>query len=508
MVMRFGVLGPVEASTDARLVVVGGPRERRLLAMLLLHPNLTVPLHRLTAALWGDDAPQTARAQLHNSVSKLRRALATDGPQLAPIVRSGQGFALRISEDQVDTTLFARYVAQATHEADPARAVALLRTALDLWRGPALDGIENGVLGGEARRLDEQRLACLERRITVDLELGRHTEMVGELEALTAQHPQRERLVELHMLALYRAGRRQDALEAYTAARARLAEQAGLDPLPELDRLQRAILRSEPALDPPRRPVTVAGTAAPSDTPAQLPADGADFTGRVDQLHQLDALLGETQDRTARTAVVISAIDGTAGIGKTALATHWAHRVRDRFPDGQLYTNLRGYSDAAPLAPIQVLARFLRALGVPADHVPADLDEAASLYRTRLAGKRLLILLDNARSPDQVRPLLPGVAGCLVVITSRDRLSGLVARDGARRISLDVLSPEETRDLLARLLGAERTAAEPDACAELGRLCAHLPLALRIAAAHLLDRPGQSIESYVDACRRYPSGNG
>jgi len=501
MMMRFGVLGPIAVWSGERPVRVGGPRERRLLAMLLLHPNTALPLHRLAAALWGQDAPMTAKAQLHNGVSKLRRALTTGDGEPVSIAMLGQGFALRLGEDQLDSTLFARHVAEAGRETDPVKAATSLRAALELWRGPALDGIEEGILGGEARRLDEQRLACLERRIAVDLELGRHTEVVGELAALAAEHPDRERLVELQMLALYRAGRRQDALDAYAGARSRLAELAGLDPGPQLDQLQQAILRSDPALDPPRPTVTVADSPVPFDAPAQLPADGAAFTGRGEQLRQLDALVEEAEGEAARTAVVITAIDGTAGVGKTALATHWAHRVRHRFHDGQLYVNLRGYSAIAPLAPTQALAQFLRALGVPAEQVPSELDEAAGLYRTRLADKRMLIVLDNARSPDQVRPLLPGTAGCFVVVTSRDRLSGLVARDGVRRISLDVLSSDETRDLLTRVLGADRTRAEPDACAELGRLCAHLPLALRIAAAHLVDHPDRSIEGYVTALR-------
>jgi DNA-binding SARP family transcriptional activator/Tfp pilus assembly protein PilF len=500
--IRFGILGPIAVWVGEQLVRVGGPRERRLLAMLLLHSNKAVPLHRLAAALWAQDAPATAKAQLHNSVSRLRRALSVADSETVAIESWRQGFRLQIGEDQLDSLLFARYVAEAGREAEPVRTAQSLRAALGLWRGPALDGIDDGILGTEARRLDDQRLACLEQRITIDLDLGRPAEVAGELAALAAEHPERERLIELRMLALYRAGRRQDALDVYAKARSRLVERAGLDPRRQLDQLQQAILRSDPALDPPRPAVAGSDAPAPVDTPAQLPADGAHFTGRVAQLRQLDLLVEEADTMVAPSAVVITAIDGTAGVGKTALATHWAHRVRDRFPDGQLYVNLRGYSTTAPLAPIQALAQFLRALRVPTDQVPGDPDEAASLYRTRLADKRMLVVLDNALNPDQVRPLLPAAAGSFVVITSRDRLSGLVARDGARRINLDILDPDETHHLLTRILGADRTGAEPDACAELGRLCAHLPLALRIAAAHLLDNPDQPIESYVAALRQ------
>ena len=273
--LSFGVLGPIAVWAGGGPIRVGGPRERRLLATLPLHPNVTVPLHQLAAAVWGDDAPATAKAQLHNSASKLRRALTTGDSDPVAITSSGRGLTLRIDEDRLDSALFARQVSAVDRETDPARAAASLRAALDLWRGPALDGIEDGILGGQARRLDEQRLACLERRIVIDLELGRHAEVVGDLAALVAEHPARERLVELYMLALYRTGRRQDALGVYADLRSRLAEQVGLDPRAQLDRLQQAILRSDPALDPPRPARTAADSPVPFDVPAQLSADGA-----------------------------------------------------------------------------------------------------------------------------------------------------------------------------------------------------------------------------------------
>jgi DNA-binding SARP family transcriptional activator len=493
--MRFGVLGPIAVWDGDEPVRVSGPRERRLLGMLLLYPNVVLPPGRLAAAVWGQDAPATAKAQLHNSVAKLRRVLSTSGT--ASIASSGSGFTLRVEADRIDAASFARQVAEAEREPDPATAAELLRAALKLWRGPALDGADEGILGAEARHLDEQRLGCLERRIALDLDVGRHADVVGELATLAGEHPEREGLVELRMLALYRAGRRQDALAVYAEARRRLAEETGLDPAPRLSRLQQAMLRSDPALDLPQHVVAPAGRLAVPPVPAQLPADAAVFTGRAGQLRWLDALLDGTGG-----APRVAVIDGTAGVGKTALATHWAHRVRDRFPDGQLYVNLRGYSPAAPLAPVEALAQFLRALGVPAEQVPAEVEEAAGLYRTRLADKRLLVVLDNARGPEQVRPLLPGTGACFVVVTSRDRLTGLVAREGAHRISLDVLDPDEVRMLLGRVLGTDRTGAEPGACAELAALCARLPLALRIAAAQLLDRPDESIGSYVAAlCR-------
>src|SRR5439155_18411831 len=307
-----------------------------------------------------------------------------------------------------------------------------------------------------------------------------------------------DRLVELQMLALYRLGRAAEALDVYRQARDRLAGDLGLDPGASLRRLYGAILRGEPLA--PAEAAAAPHPARPAGdwvTPAQLPADLTGFAGRDAQLAQLDALL----DHRA-TAVVISAIAGTAGVGKTALAVHWAHRVRARFPDGQLHVNLRGFDpDAAPIRPDQAVRRFLDALGVPAGRIPNDLDAQVALYRSLLADRRVLVVLDNARDADQVRPLLPGASGCLALVTSRNRLTGLVAVDGAQPVALDLLTTAEARELLAARLGADRVRAEPAAVDQLVHLCARLPLALAVAAARAATEPDLSLATLAAELR-------
>jgi tetratricopeptide (TPR) repeat protein len=336
-----------------------------------------------------------------------------------------------------------------------------------LWHGPALDGLGGALLGRAAAALEESRLAVVEDCLT--WESDRATVSLDELRALVAAYPVRERLVGLLMAALARNGRRDEALAVYQSLTARLAEELGIDPSPELRRRYQALRRVE--------------------VPAQLPADVVGFVGRASELARLDGLLSDAQ--IAQTAV-LSALDGTAGVGKTALAVHWAHTVRDKFPDGQLYVNLHGYSTVAPADPADVLGGFLRALGVPASRVPAEVKAAAAIFRDQLADRRVLVVLDNATGADQVRPLLPDAPGCLALVTSRETLPALT---GAVPVTLDVLPPGDSVALLVEMLGADRVTAEPAATAEVARLCAHLPLALRIAAANLGD--GESIAGYA-----------
>ena len=354
----------------------------------------------------------------------------------------------------------------------------------------------------EAARLEERRLAAVEELTEVELALGGHAGLVGELGVLVARHPLRERLRERLMLALYRSGRQAEALEVYQGGRRLLVEELGLEPGPDLQGLQQAILTSDPGLrldtPPAHRGGAAAAPPSPALTPSQLPADVAGFVGRADDLRQLDALLPERGDH-AETALGVAVVAGMAGVGKTALAVHWAHQVADQFPDGQLYLDLRGYATTPQLRPIEGLRQLLHGLGV--DQVPADLEEAAGLYRSVTAGRRLLLLFDNAATADQVRSLLPGSPGCLVAVTSRDRLAGLVATHGARRLVLGPLPPEEAQALLGEVVGAERIKAEPEAAAELARACSHLPLALRIAAANLADDPEQPISGQVATLR-------
>jgi hypothetical protein len=306
----------------------------------------------------------------------------------------------------------------------------------------------------------------------------------------------REQLHAQLMLAYYRSGRQADALEAYRQARTILIEELGIEPGGELRTLQQAVLRRDPSLDDYRPVLRV--NAVASQVPAQLPAGVADFVGRAAQLTQLDGLA--TSDDLA--AMVIIAISGSAGVGKTALAVQWAHRVADRFPDGQLYVDLRGHDSTRSSLPAAALTAFLQALGVLAGQLPAGEQALAAMYRSALAGRRVLVVLDNAAGAEQIRPLLPGRPGCLVLVTSRDALTGLTARDGARRLLLDALTGREATTLLDRMIGSERVDAEPVAASALARTCGHLPLALRIASAQLQDEPGRSLADYVAAIRQ------
>jgi DNA-binding SARP family transcriptional activator/tetratricopeptide (TPR) repeat protein len=497
--MRFGVLGPLELQGEHGPVVVGARQRQVLLAVLLCQANWPVAIDALVEAVWGQAPPRTARKNLQVHMYHLRRLLGDE----TRIRRTPNGYLLRVAPGELDAAQFEELAEQGGRMLDAGdahTAAALLRRSLGLWRGQAFDGLDTvGVLAEESRCLAERRLAVVERRVDADLATGRHVGLVAELRGLVAEHPLRERFRAQLMLALYRAGRQADALEVYRDTRAALIGELGVEPGPELRRLQQSILRADPALEP----LPAAGPAPQASSagvPAQLPQDVAAFTGRIADLAQLDALLPGDQPEQA-TAVVISAIGGTPGVGKTALAVHWAHRIRGWFPDGQLYINLRGYASTPPLRPIEALAQFLRALGIPAQRVPVELEEAAGMYRSLLAGRRLLVLLDDANSAEQVRPLLPGGPGCLVLVTSRDRLDGLVARDGAHGITLGVLTPADAVTLLGRIVGQSRVAAEPHAAAALAEVCACLPLALRIAAASLAGRPRQTIAGYLAELR-------
>jgi Bacterial transcriptional activator domain/NB-ARC domain len=342
-----------------------------------------------------------------------------------------------------------------------------------------------------AGRLEEARLAVVEERIGCDLALGRHGEVAGELAGLVSEFPLRERLAGLLMTALYRCGRRGEALAAFEAARRVLAGELGLDPGPELAGLQAKVLADDPALAAPAAVPggAVPGGAAAGVVPQQLPAGAGFFAGREAELKELDALLGQAGGEGG--AVVISAVAGMAGVGKTALAVHWARKVAGRFPDGQLYVNLRGYdAEGAAVTAEEVTGWFLVGMGLPAWQIPADAQARAGLYRSVLAGRRVLIVLDNARDAAQVRPLLPGGGGCLVVVTSRAALAGLAAAEGAHPLRLGPLGAEEGVRLLTARLGPERVAAEPEAVTELVARCGHLPLALAVMAARAAADPG------------------
>jgi DNA-binding SARP family transcriptional activator/tetratricopeptide (TPR) repeat protein len=500
------VLGPVTARVHDGWL--GGPPQQRLvLGVLALQAGQVVPAGELIDAVWEERPPRSARASLQALVTRLRQLLA-EGPG-GRVERHGDGYRLRVRPGTVDVQRF-RLLAQAGRDAaDSQAALAAFDQALALWRGPALADVP-GTAKVQAiqAQLAEERLLARQHRLTALLELGRDQEAAGELAGLLAEHPLAERLAGMLMVALYRSGRRGDALRVFRDIRGRLAGQLGVEPGPGLQRLHQQVLAGSRELDraagraawaPAAGPEAVAAAGDLPVVPRQLPAAVASFTGRTSELGILSGLLEHMP--AAGGSVVISAIGGTAGVGKTALAVHWAHLAAGQFPDGQLYANLHGFGPAGrPVRAADAVRGFLASLGLPQDRIPADLDAQAALYRSMLAGKRMLIVLDNAGDEKQVRPLLPGSAGCLVVVTSRRSLTGLAA-EGARVITLDVMSQAEAGELLSARLGARRAAAEPEAVSELAALCARLPLALAVAAVHAAARPDVALASLTAQLR-------
>ncbi len=473
--MWLGLLGPLVVGGAAGPLEVPAAKQRAVLAALALRAGQVVSFDALAGAVWDDAPPPGARVTVRNYVLRLRQLL---GPAGGRIVTRDPGYVLEMSAADVDVLAFGRLYRDggaAVRAGAWAAAAEVLSQALALWRGAPLADVPAPVLHREwADRLEQERLQAFEWRIGAQLRLGGHGEVLGELERLAAEHPLREQVHGLLMLALYRLGRAGDALAAYQHARRLLVDELGVEPGDELRHLQQRVLARDPALAAPAAAVLPQQPPAPV-VPRQLPAAVAEFAGRAGELK----LLAAQVDKPAGTGgtVLISAIGGTAGVGKTALAVHFAHQMTRRFPDGQLYANLRGFDPAGPpVTPVQAIRGFLDALGVPPRPIPADVDAQAGLYRSLMAGKRMLVMLDNARDAAQVRPLLPGSAGCLVVVTSRNQLTGLAAAHGARLLTLGLLTDAEARELLASRLGAERVAAEPEAVTELVRLCAGLPL--------------------------------
>lgn len=507
--MEIRLLGAVGLRHRDREIALARPHRRCVLAVLAMTPGQPVSADSLVDRVWGDQPPRESRHSLYTHISAVRRLLeAIDGgDDRATLRRAGGGYLLEVDPDRVDLHRARRYAAEARGLAEGWAAVELLRRACRLWQGAPLAGL-NGDWADRVRAgLEQERLALLVERFRLELRLGEHGAAVGPLGVLRADHPLVEPLAGLQMLALYRCGRQAEALEAYAQTRRRLIDELGDEPGAELRRLHEQILRRDPTLELPavaterRATATIpAQRAAVQVPPAQLPPDVVGFTGRTTDLARLDSLLVGHRDAQPD-AVLVAAIAGAAGVGKTALAVHWAHRVRDRFPDGQLHVNLRGYASGPPLAPVEALAKVLHTLGVPGREVPADAEEAAAILRSLLAGKRVLVVLDDAAEPEQVRPLLPTGAGSMALVTSRDRLTGLAAQEGAQQLSLDTLPPDEARKLLARSVGSERAEQEPAAITELADLCGFLPLALRIAAANLAARPQRRIADYVQRLR-------
>ncbi|UNT01285.1 NB-ARC domain-containing protein [Streptomyces tubbatahanensis] len=476
--MRLTVLGPVRVWRGDQPLALGSPQQKAVLAALLLRGGHTATAEELIDGIWGEEPPEMARAALRTYASRIRKALGPDGDLL---VSESGGYALG-DGDGDGTSLDVETARQLAAQADKAvsggdlvRARELYDAALAQWSGEPLAHIPGPYAEAQRARLTEWRMSLLELRYDLDLRLGRHAEAVAGLTALAASHPLRERLRELLMLALYRSGRQAEALAVHADIRRLLADELGVGPGPELTELQQRILEADESLacsDESR-----AAQPRTPTIPAQLPATVPDFTGR-------DALVARLGAQLARADGTVMALAGIGGVGKTALAVHLGHAVADRFPDGQLYVDLQG-TGASPEEGAAVLGGFLRALGADDASLPEGVEERAALFRSLLAGRRVLVLLDNARDAAQVRPLLPGTTGCAALVTSRVRMVDLA---GARLVDLDVLGPGEAMALFSRVVGRERVGAEREAAMDVVAACGFLPLALRIAAARLSAR--------------------
>ena len=489
--MLFRVFGPVELTAADRVVDPGPPQRRTVLAALLVDAGRPVSVASLVNRVWGDEPPAGAHRALYAHVARLRSTFAEVAPGC--LVRGPGGYVLNVDPDDVDLHRFRRLADRAAAAAlSDGEGAALLRAALDLWRGEPLAGIPGDWADRVRDRWWQRRVDVTVRWAEAELRLGRATRVLDDLLLLVSEHPLSEPPVAVLMRALHATGRSGEALTRYAELRERLADELGTEPAAEVRRLHQAILREE-VPDPGSAP-------APSSrpVPAQLPPDVPAFTGRLAELAALSQATGP--DGRSATAVVISALSGTAGVGKTALAVHWAHRVRDRFPDGQLYVDLRGYGPEPPTEPAEALAGILRELGVDGADMPVDLTARTTRYRSLVAGRRMLVLLDNVAAADQARPLLPGSPACTVVVTSRDSLAGLVARDGAHRVSLDLLPLADAVALLGSLIG-DRVTDDPASAVLLAERCARLPLALRVAAELAIAHPYRDLRSLADDLR-------
>ncbi|CAL9540703.1 Regulatory protein AfsR [Streptomyces sp. enrichment culture] len=475
--LRFSVLGPVRAWRGDEPLNTGSPQQRALLAALLLREGRTATAAELIDALWGEEPPSQALAAVRTYASRLRKAL-----DAGVLVSESGGYAIRgLGEGALDLATAQELAAEAEKAkagGDLGRARDVLNRALALWDGETLAGVPGPYAEAQRVRLEEWRLQLLESRLDMDLEQGSHAEAVSELTALTAAHPLRERLRELLMLALYRSGRQAEALAVYADTRRLLADELGVDPRPGLSDLQQRILRADPGLAEPSAPA--AEPAVVPVRPAQLPATVPDFTGRASFVSELSEVLASAEGRV----MAVSALAGIGGVGKTTLAVHVAHQARAAFPDGQLYVDLQGAGQRAA-EPETVLGSFLRALGTADSAIPDSLEERSALYRSVLDGRRVLVLLDNARDAAQVRPLLPGTSGCAALVTSRVRMVDLA---GAHLVDLDVMSPDEALALFTKIVGEERVASEREAALDVVAACGFLPLAIRIAASRLAAR--------------------
>jgi len=514
--LRLGVLGPLRAWHGGAPLSLGGPRQRSVLGLLALHPEYGLQRAAIIDALWGDDPPATAAAMVQSYISRLRCLLGGGGGGEL-VVAVAAGYQLRVAACDLDHVTFAALAGRArgAHAAgDLLAACEAYARALALWRGEPLADVD-ALRGHPAvTRLSQERAAAVIGYAEAASAAGCHDRALEELRGLAGREPLNERAHAWLMIALAGSGYQAAALSIYDELRRRLDDQLGVLPGAQLADAHARVLRQDiPGATVPRDAILAAGPATPPACPApssggsggrggadpeiprQLPGRVAHFAGRAGELVALTAQADQAAGLEPET-VVISALGGTAGVGKTALAVHWAHQVAEQFPDGQLYINLRGYDPGQPVASADALAGFLRALGVAGRDIPADPDERAARYRSLLAGKRVLVVLDNAREAEQVRPLLPGTPACVAVVTSRDSLAGLVARDGAVRLDLDLLPLPDALDLLRALIG-QRAAADSGAATALARQCSRLPLALRVAAELAAARPAVSLAGLV-----------
>jgi DNA-binding SARP family transcriptional activator/tetratricopeptide (TPR) repeat protein len=502
MELNFLILGPLEVRSAGRNVDVGGRRQRKLLGFFLVNVGRAVSLEQLVDELW-EAPPTSARQQIRNAVAGLRRTLAGISAEFH-IVTTAIGYRFDVPRQSVDLHEFQQRIADAERARgarQPVSAIEYLTSALDLWRGKALAGLEGASVANVAVNLEEQRLAAIDTVMALRLETGQFESVIGELRELVAKHPFRDSLRAHLMTALYRTGRQAEALAVFDDGRRRMADELGLDPGAKLRRAHEEILR-----DPEGPRLDVAAEADAGETAVSrpltpeiarcfLPRDIGDFVGRSSELVQL---LAEARQESP-SAVVISAIDGMGGVGKTSLAVRFAHEVAADYPDGQYFVDLHGFThDMAPISPAQALESLLRDGGVPMELVPPGTEGRLALWRAHMAGKRALVILDNVADAAQARSLLPGTPGILVVITSRRKLTAL---DGALPLSLDVLPGDDAAALFTQIVGERRVAGAAGQVDAVVELCGRLPLAIRIAAARLRDRQGWTVSDLLDRLR-------
>ncbi|NEA31171.1 AfsR/SARP family transcriptional regulator [Streptomyces sp. SID13031] len=501
-VRLLGQVGVLEAGAEIEL---GAPGPRSLFAVLALRANATVTLDQLVDALWGEAVPKTAEGGVYTYVSALRKALQPDWTRGHPhrlLTSSRAGYSLLLPTESIDVRRFEEAAAEARRRwsvDDFSQALAHCDLALAQWQGPALGGAIGPLVTAERARLEALELDVQEIRCAALIETSSAADAVSALAVLSAANPLRERLSELLMLGLYRTGRQAEALDVYQSIRRRLIDELGIEPGQALRQMQERVLGgAAEAENLSRRPQPpVVGVV-----PAQLPHEVAHFTGRDGELRRATELCEAATSDALGGFVLILAIDGPAGVGKTALAVQLARQVAGSFPDGQLFLDLRGFDPrAAALTSGDALEHLLRGLGADPELLQQNATAKAGLYRSLLTGRKVLVVLDNAVDVEQVRPLLPGSRGCLAVVTSRNRLAGLVARDGATRVSVEVLAPDASLDLLRQVLGAELVESDVPLARELAAYCGHLPLALRIAAERIAGSDHYSIGDLVNELR-------